>query len=216
MSFGTAPIPYPIRVCMSISVAHAVSDSADWIVIDFRAFARSDAARALLELAPTEPTVRISPVLRRLSCPPREAMARLSEHLLSEIEEDRVDEATAVLAVAERFIQRGRPAYLDVAIVGLLESLHAGVSHRPASTEAALVALLPEACGHAWEEIRKLFEEVADGLGTGGSAVTEAEILSNPDPAGAARMRSNYWRSPDGVLVGAADVLAFKLAESAP
>jgi hypothetical protein len=187
-------------------------------VIEFRAFARSDAARALIELAPTEPNVRISRVFRRLSCSPGEAMGHLAEHLLAEIEEGRVDEAADVLAVAERFIRRGRPAYLEVAVVGLLESLHAGVSHRSVATEGALVGLLPEACGRAWQEIRGFFLEIARWLSESdiAPAAVGDEIRRLTDPSAMARFRSSHWRSPDGVYVGEADVLAYKLAESRP
>lgn len=131
-------------------------------------------------------------------------MAYLADHLLSEIEAGRVEETERVLAVAERFILRGRPAYVDVAVVGLLESLHAGASHRPAATEETLVGLLPDTCRRAWDEIRRFFGEVAEWLVASGVA----PAIAAPDVE--ALVRSTYWRSPSGVRVGVADVSAFQ------
>lgn len=137
-------------------------------------------------------------------------MAYLADHLLSEIEAGRVEETERVLAVAERFILGGRPAYVDVVVVGLLESLHAGASHRPPATEETLVGLLPDMCRRAWDEIRLFFGEVAQWLEASGVA----PAITDPD--GEALIRSAYWRSPSGVHVGVADVSAFQQGSPPP
>ena len=88
-------------------------------------------------------------------------MSYLAEHLLDALEHDDDGELKAVVDIAEELLDVGTVPDAELVTVGLVESLHHGVSHRSELLETSLEGMLPARCRSAWNECRDLHLRVA-------------------------------------------------------
>lgn len=95
----------------------------------------------------------------------------------------------------------------DLVRFGLIEGMHNAASHEDAPTLSHdLRAALPAGCDQLWDEVHLKFTNVATWM----ADTNQTMQRQSPDDVGdglTRLFRINYWRSPDGGLIGLADVV---------
>lgn len=139
-------------------------------------------------------------------------MALLGDHLIRQVSVGETGELVDVLAVAEAALHEPTPPEFDILTTGLIEALHHGASHEPEAVEQTVTAELPDGLRSIWDQCRELHVRVEQWLKEGreraGTGIEEAMF---DDEALRSYLRSTYWRSSSGNLVGLADVLTYQV-----
>jgi hypothetical protein len=112
-----------------------------------------------------------------------------------------------VTAVAEDLLSSDNPEIVELVTFGLIEGLHNAASHEPDDLSDQIRARLSPQCETAWIDIRCRLDDVHSWMEATSQTLQPAQLLDRIESNDLKRLaRINYWRTPDGGIIGVADV----------
>lgn len=141
-----------------------------------------------------------------------------AHHLVGLIEADRTAEVRAVAEVLERLLAEGDEDTVELAEIGLIESLQNIVSHRDVGVAGdQVLALLGPSAAAVWLDHDKLWID-AGKWRHDGPRVDEDAYAGIGDPDLRRYFQAHKRRLDDGVLIGANDIVHYQteLAKLSP
>lgn len=112
-----------------------------------------------------------------------------------------------VTATAEDLLELHDPAITDLVTLGLLEGMHNAASHVSVEMGNRLRNELPPGCRGAWDDVHDKLEVVRAWMIDTHQSIQQADGRQLGSAELERLFRINYWRSPDGGLIGLADVV---------
>ena len=88
------------------------------------------------------------------------ALSGLAQHIIEMLEQDRVEEVTKALDLAEQWLLEGDRFVREAATVGLLEDLQNGVRYNAARGPDDIYELLRPECRRMWDELNRFWAQV--------------------------------------------------------